>query len=160
MPDAKGHAEALQLWEQGAELQMRNDVDGAIAKYRESIAICPTAEAHTFLGWALSWRGDIDAAIAHCKIAIEVDPEFGNPYNDIGAYLIEQGKPEQAVSWLERAKNAKRYGPRQFPYINLARVYAARGEVTRAIDELEQALRVTPGDAVAVSALAKLRSLN
>jgi Tfp pilus assembly protein PilF len=160
MANAKSRVEALRLWEEGSDLHMRNDIDGAIEKYRESITLCPTAEAHTFLGWAFSFRGDIDAAITQCKIAIDVDPDFGNPYNDIGAYLIEQGKPDEAFSWLERAKHAKRYGPRQFPYINLARIYASRGEVTRAIHELEQALEIIPGDSVALQALAKLRSLN
>ena len=49
----------------------------------------PTAEAYTFLGWTYHFQGRIEDAIAECKRAIEVDPEFGNPYNDIGAYLIE-----------------------------------------------------------------------
>jgi Tfp pilus assembly protein PilF len=160
MSDVNAQADALRLWEQGAELQMQSDLDGAIRLYEESIRICPTAEAHTFLGWALSWQGDVDAAIAQCKTAIDIDPDFGNPYNDIGAYLIGQGKPDEAITWLERAKTAKRYGPRQFPYINLARVYAARGEVTRAIAELEQALELVPGDTITLQALAKLRSLN
>jgi hypothetical protein len=35
--------------------------------------------------------GLTDDAITECHHAIEVDPDFGNPYNDIGAYLIEQG---------------------------------------------------------------------
>ena len=51
----------------------------------------PTAEAHTFLGWAYSFLGDYESAITECRNAIELDPDFGNPYNDIGAYLIQQG---------------------------------------------------------------------
>src|SRR5207253_8419965 len=38
-----------------------------------------------------------------CKKAIAVDPTFGNPYNDIGAYLIERGEHAQAIPWLEKA---------------------------------------------------------
>jgi tetratricopeptide (TPR) repeat protein len=63
----------------------------------------PTAEAHTFLGWTYHFQGRLDDAIAECKRAIEIDPEFGNPYNDIGAYLIELKRFDGAIPWLERA---------------------------------------------------------
>jgi Tfp pilus assembly protein PilF len=153
-------AEALRLWEQGAELQMQRELEAAIRLYRQSLAVCPTAEAHTFLGWALSWTGDIDGAVEECKRAIDVDPDFGNPYNDIGAYLIEKGELDAAIVWLERAKRAPRYEPRHFPYVNLARVYSAQARPTAAIHELEQALSIQPGDRAALALLAKLRTLN
>jgi len=93
MAATDAHDRALRLWQEGQLCHMRRDLAGAIRLYRESLAVAPTAEAHTFLGWALSGQGDIDGAIEECKRAIAVDPEFGNPYNDIGAYLIEQGRP-------------------------------------------------------------------
>jgi Tfp pilus assembly protein PilF len=166
MPEAKrvrsrdAHAEAIRLWEEGAELQMKRELTGAMRLYRRSLEVCPTAEAHTFLGWAMSWQGDIDGAIEECKRAIEVDPEFGNPYNDIGAYLIEQGDLDGAIGWLERAKLATRYEAPHFPYLNLGRVYIAKSQTTRAITEFEHALRLHPGDPVATASLAKLRTLN
>jgi Tfp pilus assembly protein PilF len=153
-------AEALRLWQEATTLHLERRIEEAMTLYRRSIEICPTAEAHTFLGWAMSFQGDIEGAIRECRRAIEVDPEFGNPYNDIGAYLIEQGKLDEAIPWLERAKTAKRYEPRHFPYLNLGRLYASRGEVTRAISELEQALEINPTDPTANRALAKLRALN
>jgi tetratricopeptide (TPR) repeat protein len=78
---------------------------------------CPTAEAHTFLGWAYSHAGYVERAIAECKRAIEVDPDFGNPYNDIGVYLIEKGALDDAVPWLERrqARAALRAAPLPLP---------------------------------------------
>lgn len=153
-------AEAIRLWEEGSRRQMQNDIDGAIELYRRSISIVPTAEAHTFLGWAMSFKGDIEAAIAECRHAIEVDPDFGNPYNDIGAYLVELGRSDEAIPWLERAKAAKRYEPRHFPFVNLAKIYASKGQATRAIRELEQALLIEPGDPVSAGLLGRLRSLN
>jgi Tfp pilus assembly protein PilF len=139
---------------------MRRELPEAIRLYRESIATYPTAEAHTFLGWALSWQGDVDGAIEECKLAIVVDPEFGNPYNDIGVYLIEKGELEAAIPWLERAQHAKRYEPRHFPHLNLGRIYAKTGKVSRAIGEFERALALHPGDPMARQALTKLRALN
>src|SRR5260370_13535709 len=84
--------------------------------------------------------GRIDDAIEECRRAIEVDPAFGNPYNDIGAYLIAKGELDEAISWLEKAKQAPRYDPRHFPFINLDPIYAAKGMVNRAIGEFEGAL--------------------
>ena len=46
---------------------------------------------------------ELDDAIAQCEIAIELDPEFGNPYNDIGVYLMQQQRLDEAIPWLERA---------------------------------------------------------
>jgi Tfp pilus assembly protein PilF len=103
--------------------------------------------------------GRIDDAIAECRRAIEVDPAFGNPYNDIGAYLIAKGELDEAVPWLEKAKTAARYDPRHFPFMNLGRIYAAKGMVKRAIDEFEGALAFAPGDPTCESALAQLRAL-
>lgn len=153
-------AKALELWEEGQRHHLRGELSEAMRLYRESLAVTETAEAHTFLGWALSAGGDVAGAIAECHLAIAADPDFGNPYNDIGAYLIEQGDFEAAIPWLERAKLAKRYEPRHFPHLNLGRIYMKTGKVSRAIAEFERALELHPKDVLATQSLAKLRSLN
>lgn len=153
-------AKALDLWEEGQRHHVRGELSEAVGLYRESLAVAETAEAHTFLGWALSAQGDIAGAIAECHLAIAVDPDFGNPYNDIGAYLIEQGDLEAAIPWLERAILAKRYEPRHFPHLNLGRIYMKTGKVSRAIAEFERAIELHPEDGLARQSLAKLRSLN
>jgi Tfp pilus assembly protein PilF len=150
-------SQALGLWHEGYRLQMAGDLDGAILAYRRSLAVVPTAEAHTFLGWAMSFQGRLDEAIEECHRAIAVDPAFGNPYNDIGVYLMQQDKLEEAVPWLERAKQAPRYEPRHFPYMNLGRVYVKQGKWWDALRELETAVKVAPGDAGARHALHELR---
>jgi Tfp pilus assembly protein PilF len=148
---------ALALWQEGQRLQLEGELEEAMDMYARSIAICPTAEAHTFLGWAYSFKNRLDDAIAECKKAIAVDPTFGNPYNDIGSYLIAQGKGDEAIEWLEQAKRAPRYEPRHFPYMNLGRLFAGRGLTDRAIEEFEQALILCPGEATCEAALAYLR---
>src|SRR5262245_47407550 len=138
---------------------MRGDLDDAIALYRKSLACVPTAEAHTFLGWTLSFRGDYAGAIRECQRAIEVDPDFGNPYNDIGSYLIRLGRHEEAESWLKRAMTAPRYEPRHYPHVNLARIFAKRGEFDAAIRELRTALALVPGYRPARTELHRLLGL-
>jgi len=155
-PDAR--SQALKLWRNGFERHRRGDLRGAVELYRRSIATCPTGEAHTFLGWAYAHAGDVERAIAECKRAIEVDPDFGNPYNDIGAYLIQKGDLDDAVPWLERAKRALRYEPRHFPYLNLGRVYLAKGDLPQALREFNEALKIHPDDALAEGATRMIRS--
>ncbi|MEK7205944.1 MAG: tetratricopeptide repeat protein, partial [candidate division NC10 bacterium] len=89
MPDEELRRRALEVWERAYARQMSGDLEEAIRLYQESLAICPTAEAHTFLGWTYSFQGRIDDAIAECHKAIAVDPDYGNPYNDIGVYLMQ-----------------------------------------------------------------------
>ncbi len=158
MQEPESLKRATDLWQEAYRYQMQGELDGAIEGYRRSIEVCPTAEAHTFLGWAMSFQGRLDEATAECLRAIEIDPEFGNPYNDIGVYLMQQGKLDEAIPWLEKAKQAKRYEPRQFPFMNLGRVYLKQGRWWEALRELEGAVRAAPRDADAHKMLHGLRA--
>ena len=154
--DARDHPAALALWQQGFERQQAGDLEAAERLYRQSIVLHPTAEAWTFLGWIASWRGDRQAAIEHCHQAIAADPTFGNPYNDIGAYLIELDRAEEAIPWLRRALDAPRYEARVYPWMNLGRVYERLGRVKEAIEHFQKALEVEPRYAPAAHALDRL----
>ena len=137
---------ALELIEKAMKHQMAQEFEDAIRLYKESIALYPTADAHTYLGWAYSFVGRLNEAIAQCEIAIQLDPEFGNPYNDIGVYLMQQQRFDDAIPWLEQAKSAIRYEPRHFPFINLGRIYLTKGMIQKALEEFGGALRINPDD--------------
>src|SRR5262245_59713430 len=128
---------------------MRGELDDASDLYRLSLAAHPTAEAHTFLGWTYSFQGRLDEAIAECRKAIAVDPDFGNPYNDIGAYFIEMGRYDEAIPWLEKATHAPRYEAPHFPRFNLGRAYVAKEMYNRALDDVQHALHLRPDYAAA-----------
>ena len=113
--------------------------EAAVDSFRASIEILPTAEGHTFLGWSLSMLGEVEEALAECKKAIALDPDYGNPYNDIGVYLIELGRPEEAIPWLEKAIAAKRYCCYQFAHFNLGRVRFMQGDLGAARRSFEEA---------------------
>ena len=158
MNGESGTAErALDLWREGTARLLAGDAEHAIVLFTRSLEIHPTAEAYTFRGWAYSFAGRLDDAIEECRKAIATDPEFGNPYNDIGCYLMEKGEWDEAISWFEQAKRAPRYEPRHFPYLNLGRLFAARGDHAEAIAEFRQALEESPGDPLALRYLEKLR---
>lgn len=154
MEDREGlFAEATRLWKRAFRLQRDGELEKAAELYRRSLAVYPTAEAYTFLGWVLSFEGRVEESIDCCHKAIQVDPDFGNPYNDIGCYLMQQGDLQSAIPWLEKAKRAPRYDPRQFPCMNLGRIYLKLGRWDEARCEFEMAVRLAPQDLEARKAL-------
>ena len=142
--DVPDQVRAYVLWQQGNVLHVQGRFQAAADKFRESIEVLPTAEGHTFLGWSLSMLGHTEEAIAECEKAIALDPDYGNPYNDIGVYLIELGRPDEAIPWFEKAMSAERYCCYQFPHFNLGRVQAMQGDFVAARHSFEQSLRHDP----------------
>ncbi|MHB8604611.1 MAG: tetratricopeptide repeat protein [Thermoplasmatota archaeon] len=133
---------AHRLFHVGYVVLMAGDFETAEDAFAASLAEAPSAESHTFLGWAMSFTGRYEEAIAACRRASDLDPTFGNALNDIGAYLLELGRPEEAVSWLQRAMSAPRYAARAYPYANLARARLMQGDRDAARHALEEALAI------------------
>jgi Tfp pilus assembly protein PilF len=71
---------------------------------------------------------------------------------------MQQDKLDEAIPWLEKAKRAPRYEPRQFPYMNLGRIYLRQGKWREALREFEAAVRMAPADPAAAKALHGLRA--
>lgn len=151
--------EAKELFQEAYEAQLAQNFETAIELYRRSIETYPTAEAHTFLGWVYSFQERFEEAISECLEAIRVDETFGNPYNDIGSYLLAQGDSYGCVRWFKRALLAPRYESYAFPHFNLARVYEKRHRYLDAVRHYSLALEQQPGFAEANTALRRLQAL-
>lgn len=151
--------EAAKFFQLAFERHRQGDLDEAIELYARSIDCCPTAAAYTFKGWAYSHKGDLQAAIRECLKAIEIDPDFGNPYNDIGAYLMQEERYDEALPWLDKAKRAERYECYHYAYLNTGRIYLAQHRFTEAEAEFERALELEPGYTLAKQYLKRLRAM-
>ncbi len=149
--------EAMEWVGKAYQLHMKGDVDKAVAYYDKSLGICPTPEAYTFRGWAKSFHHDYTGAIEDCHAAIDLDPEYGNPYNDIGAYHLEMGQPEDAVPWLRMALKARRYESYCFPHFNLGRIFEGEGRLDDALRHYRFALDENPGYALAAKAVERVQ---
>ncbi|MGH7246740.1 MAG: tetratricopeptide repeat protein, partial [Pseudomonadota bacterium] len=148
---------ARAMFQQAYRAQMQGLFELAAKLYRQSIVLFPTAEAYTFLGWTYHLQGKTREAIEECKNAILIDPAYGNPYNDIGAYLIELGELDDAVPWLERAIASKRYDAYHYPWYNLGRAYAGVNLFNKARECFEKSLSIEPRYTLAADALAGLK---
>jgi tetratricopeptide (TPR) repeat protein len=150
---------AIEIFRDAYRHQMKGELREAVELYRQSIETYPTAEAYTFLGWTYSFMGDFDGAIAECRHAIETDPDFGNPYNDIGAYLIEKGQIDEAIPWLEMATGAMRYDNPAFPHFNLGRVWELKHNFVRALAAYQMAVEIDPKYNLAITGIRRLRAM-
>jgi tetratricopeptide (TPR) repeat protein len=150
--------EANQLFHEAYEAQLAHDYDRAIELYQRSIETYPTAEAHTFLGWVYSFQKRYDDAIAECLEAIRVDETLGNPYNDIGSYLLAKGDNYGSVRWFKRALLAPRYDSYAFPHFNLGRVYETRHQFLEAARHYGLALEQKPDFTEAALALRRVQT--
>ncbi len=158
MSEEDPKARAFEFFREAYRHQMKGELEEAVELYRKSIETFPTAEAHTFLGWTYSFGGDYDSAIAECHRAIEIDPDYGNPYNDIGAYLIEKGRLDEAVSWLRKATEARRYENPNFPHLNLGRVWEMKHDYGQALAAYRKALEFDPKYKPALLAIRRLKA--
>jgi len=86
--------------------------------------------------------GEYDNAIREAKQAIAIDPDYGNPYNDIGVYLMAQGELDEAIPWLMKAMQAKRYASPHYPRLNLGHVWILKGEWHKALLSYEEVYRL------------------
>lgn len=149
--------EAVDLFNQAYSEQLSKNYDEAIRLYKKSIEVFPTAEAYTFLGWVYSFKGEYDRAIAECLAAISIDSTFGNPYNDIGSYLLAKGNFYDCIRWFKLAIKAIRYDARAYPHFNLGYVYEHQGKYLEAVKHYGLAIKEQPNYSAAYNALRKIQ---
>lgn len=147
---------ARKLFHAAYSAHLDGDIELAITLYQESIKWHPTAESYTFYAWALSFSRQYEQAIELCKCAIELNPNYGNPLNDMGAYLIELGRSDEAVYWLKKAIMAKDYDCKFYPYYNLGRIFEEQKQIKKAIGCFEKALEINPDFEAAEQEIARL----
>jgi adenylate cyclase len=143
----------------------RGQVLRAQGRYEEAIPEYQTAIAFN--------RNSVSAisALAECKLVVgpieEViplqeqalrlslrDPLISNMYGRIGAAHLWQSRTDEAIVWLEKARNAN---PARYPpHASLASAYALKGETERAAVELAEARRLVGDDRY--SSIARLRA--
>ena len=157
--EPKRQEEAATFFRQAYQQQMNGHLDAAILCYKKSLELVPSAEAYTFLGWTYSFLGRYDEAISECRKAIAIDPDFGNPYNDIGAYCVELGRLDEAIPWLEKAIRARRYENYCFPHYNLGRIWELRGQWVKAVEAYRRSLGANADYLPALQALHRVQAL-
>lgn len=118
----------------------------ALRDYRRSIAVFPTPEAHVAMGATLRLMDRYEEAIEACHQAIALDPDFGEAYHDIGAYLLELHQWDNTQVWFDLALNAPNYKKHCDAYFNLGRIHEYHGRFEEALINYRAALADNPDD--------------
>ncbi|MDX1608980.1 MAG: tetratricopeptide repeat protein [Halofilum sp. (in: g-proteobacteria)] len=159
-PDGSPPKRAEALWREAAGLHVEQQYEAAIERFRASIALHPSARAHTWLAWSLSHLGDYERAVEHCRRAIALDPGYPNAYNDLGSYLVTLDRAREAEPWLRRALEFDDYCCPHYAWYHLGRAQLLQGRPEQAMGSVERSLQHRPNYRPAVQLLILLRLLD
>jgi tetratricopeptide (TPR) repeat protein len=99
---------------------------------------------HDNLGSVLFDRGDTDAAIAHFREAVRIEPKFMHAYKNLAAIYWQQSKLAEAEATL---REALRVSPDFAPaHQALGLLLAQERKLDEAVAHLAEAVRLDPGN--------------
>jgi TolB-like protein/Tfp pilus assembly protein PilF len=128
----------------GHVLRARNRWEEAIPEYETALSSNPNLlGALTGLAWCKLFAGSMDEVIPLAEQAISRsprDPQIGTWYNTIGTVHLLQSRSDEAILWLEKARNAAPAKP--FNHLPLAAAYALSGDLDHAAAELAEARKL------------------
>jgi Tfp pilus assembly protein PilF len=133
-----------QLLKKGQQSIQLQKYPEALEFFLQAKRFLDSAEINTLIAWCYSLTNDINKAKSYCLTAINLDPDYGPPYNDLGSYLLSEGYAQESIEWFDRAKQAANYQSREFPYINAGRAYIALNDIKNALKEFNLALELVP----------------
>lgn len=100
---AKGAAIKAKF-DEGVAASKAGDLDGAIAKFTEAIALLPTCfDCYYNIGYAYSQKKDWEQAEAAFKKAIELKADYAEAYNGLATVFNAQKKFEEAAAASAKA---------------------------------------------------------
>ncbi len=101
-------AEAQQLYEDAQALRHAGKVDAAMGKYRLALErYAGMRSARVQLARLLQSSGQSDAAFSLLKAGYDQKPDDGLAIT-VGRLLVDQGRREEALSWLEHGRDGLR----------------------------------------------------
>ncbi|MDQ2777001.1 MAG: tetratricopeptide repeat protein [Acidobacteriota bacterium] len=136
-----------------------NRFEEAISAFNRCLDLAPKhVKAEDNIGLSLQALGRTDEALAAFRTAIawqsNAQVKDPWPYIDMGSFLVETDRAEQAVPYLEQAINLRPDFPR--PHQQLGKAFLSLRQLSRAQSELETAVNLAPGNASAHYVLGQL----
>ena len=149
---------AENYFNKACNLHNRGNIIKAIENFKLSLRYNTTSKAHYWLACAYGLQGRFEAAIDQCIIVTLIEPDNGNPYNDVGSYLIDLCRFDEAVEWLDMALNTPINEYRYYPLYNLGRIAEAKGDWAEAITCYAEALKLKPSYKAAEVSMTRIYS--
>ncbi|MGA7525540.1 MAG: tetratricopeptide repeat protein [Acidobacteriaceae bacterium] len=87
----------------------QHDDDGALAAFRKALQLAPgSARTHNNLGNLYLAEKQFDLAEGEYRTVLRLDPENRDGNYNLATLLLQRGKPEKAIEYLERVHPADR----------------------------------------------------
>jgi tetratricopeptide (TPR) repeat protein len=97
---------------------------------------------HNNLGIALLKTGNVDEAMVHYQMALEINPDFAEAHNNLGNFLFQKGSVDEAMVHYQKALEINPdYAEAHY---NLGYALLKMGNVDEAIAHLQKALQINP----------------
>jgi tetratricopeptide (TPR) repeat protein len=129
----------------GRVLHARGGYEEAVPEFETALALNRNmVGALHELGSCKLFTGSIDEVIPLVEQAIRLsprDPDIARRYFQIGSVYLLQSRIDEAIIWLEKARNATRADPRIRAW--LASAFGLKGETEHASAELAEARKLS-----------------
>jgi protein O-GlcNAc transferase len=152
---AQGSSESLKQadadYRAGVAALNRNDLQTAHAKFEEVVRLAPSVEqGHSALGAVLEREGRLTAAIAEFQKAQTIKPNDASSLLNLAAAYEQNREPAKAAPMYAKAVASARAQKQPVAagvLASYARVLAATGQGTAAIEQMKEAIALQPGNA-------------
>jgi Tfp pilus assembly protein PilF len=124
-----------------------SDWPGAKSAFEAAIAAnARDADAHHYLAVTLEKMNDKPGAEREYKAALAINPDLAEAAGNLGALFVEAQKWDEAIAVLKPA--VQRRGDSAGAQFNLGLAYAGKGDQQGAARAFDNALKLTPTDAM------------
>jgi len=126
----------------GGELLRQGKTDEALAHITAALGLDPgLAEAHSNMGVLLMQKGKIEAAISHFREALRINPDLSLADANLKKALAIQKSLEQTAMIQQAIKNNP---DDPVLYFEMGNIYLGQGEISKAIGQFKNALKIQP----------------
>lgn len=134
--------QAAALKDEGEDLFLSGNLDGAVAKFTEALTLSPNSpELLNSLGLVHKKKKDLVTAEKYYLQALQFDPQCAECLNNLGVLKVEKGDSISAVLHLKNAiKVSEEYAD---PYFNLAVLMESEGNNKSAVENYKKFLSYT-----------------
>jgi lipoprotein NlpI len=115
------------LFHEGVRLMQAGDAPGAIAAFRETLALAPwMVAAHVNLGLLLARAGQLDDAEQHYRTAVALDPGHVHAHLHLGVFLAARKRFAEAESLYRAALRLAPDSPAALSNLGVLLAYVGR----------------------------------
>lgn len=134
----------MDFFQLGKEFFQMGDIDRAEYYFKLYLENNDSYEAYFFLGLVMGQRNQLEEALECYYKSVLINPEYGNPCNEIGIILLRMGKDKDALYWLKKSLRCSHNDAPHISLFNLATLYKMWNRPERSLQFLHKAIELQP----------------